>query len=238
MKECYSEFDLHGHTKYSAFPTSVNYSPEEAVIRAKKVGLDGIAITGHDTIEGLDEGLNAAVKHGVIVIPGIEITSRIESKTPHIIALGIAPDEVYKSQFKIPRYKDPFTVTSWIHDHGGVVVAAHPNLRWRRTSLSYTQVKEYQVIIDGVEVITTHGENEQLKAMAEEFNIAGLGCSDFHNLAQIGLVATKVFGSVSNYQEVIRAIREKRVEAFVRREIPPDLVGLSCTFPQRKEINQ
>lgn len=233
MKESYGEFDLHGHTKYSAFPTSVNYSHEEAIIRAKEVGLNGIAITGHDTIEGLDEGLDAAAKHGVIVIPGIEITSRTGSKTPHIIALGIAPDEVHRSKFKLPRYKDPFTVTSWIHDHGGIAIVAHPNKRWKRTSLSYVQIREFQAIIDGIEVITTHGKDEQLKAMAKEFNISAIGSSDFHNLDQIGLVATKVFGSTSNYEDVLKAIKEKRVNAFIRRDIPLELIGLSCTTPQR-----
>lgn len=80
-------------------------------------------------------------------------------------------------------------------------------------------------------LITTHGENEQLKAMGEEFNIAGLGCSDFHNLDQIGLVATRVFDSISNYQDVLKAIKERKVEAFVRRDIPLELIGLSCANP-------
>ncbi len=220
MNENYGEFDLHGHTKYSAFPSSINYSPEEVVIRAKEIGLDGIAITGHDTTLGLDEGLDAGVKYGVIVIPGIEITSRTGSKTPHILALGIAPDEVYRSKYKIPRYKDPVTVIAWIHDHGGVAIAAHPSKTWRRTSLSYKQVREYQSIIDGIEVITTHGQNEQLEAMAEEFNISGLGSSDFHILDEIGLVGTKVFGARSNYKEILEAIKERRVVAFFRGDIP------------------
>lgn len=224
MKESYGEFDLHGHTKYSAFPASVNYSPEEAVIKAKEVGLDGIAITGHDTTEGLDEGLDAAAKHGVIVIPGIEITSRTGSKTPHILALGITPDEVHRSKYKIPRYEDPSAVISWIHDHGGIAIAAHPSKNWRRTSLSYKQVREYGAIIDGIEVITTHGQNEQLEAMAEEFCISGLGSSDFHVLDQIGLVGTKVFGNRSNYKDILKAIKEKRVEAFIRRDISLELI--------------
>lgn len=236
MKEEYGEFDLHGHTKYSAFPTNVIYSPKEAVSRAKGVGLNGIAITGHDTTEGLDEGLDAGVKYGVIVVPGIEITSRTGSKTPHIIALGINPDRVHRSKFKIPRYNDPATVISWIHDLGGIAIAAHPNLRWRRTSLSFVQVTQYKDIIDGIEVITTHGINEHLIVKTKEFNIASLGCSDFHNLDQIGLVATQIFSRVSNYEDVLKAIKEKRVEAAVRKDIPLELVGLSCAYPQRRYL--
>ncbi|MBI2329991.1 PHP domain-containing protein [Candidatus Daviesbacteria bacterium] len=214
MRKGYCEFDLHGHTKYSAFPTTINYSPEDVVIRAKEVGLDGIAITGHDTIKGLDEGLNSAIKHGLIVIPGIEITSRIGSKTPHILALGIAPDDICRSKYKIPRYKDPCEVIAWIHDFGGVAIAAHPSKRWLYTSLSYKQVIKYHDIIDGIEVITAHGQDEQLEVIAKESNIAGLGCSDFHSLDEIGLAVTRVFGQVSNYEDVLQAIKEKKVKAF------------------------
>lgn len=82
----------------------------------------------------------------MLVIPGIEITSRIGSKTPHILALGIVPDEVQRSKYKIPRYKDPITVISWIHDRGGIAIAVHPSKKWQRTSLSYVQAREYMTI--------------------------------------------------------------------------------------------
>lgn len=54
--------------------------------------------------------------------------------------------------------------------------------------------------------------------MAKEFNISGLGSSDFHMLDEIGLVGTRVFGSPSNYEDVLKAIKEKKVEAFIRRD--------------------
>src|SRR5260221_3569328 len=98
IEKPYSEFDLHGHTKYNAFNEFVNYSPEEAILRAKEVGLDGIAITAHDTVKGLDEALNIAAREGIVLVPGVEISSRIGLRTPHILALGITPEVVYKSK--------------------------------------------------------------------------------------------------------------------------------------------
>ena len=50
LNETYKEFDLHGHTWYSAYPEFLSYGPAEAIQIAREVGLDGIAITGHDTI--------------------------------------------------------------------------------------------------------------------------------------------------------------------------------------------
>lgn len=73
-------------------------------------------------------------------------------------------------------------------------------------------------------MITTHGRNEQLETMAKEFNIPGLGSSDFHALDEIGLVGTKVFGNCLSYEDVLKAIKEKEVEAFFRRALPSELI--------------
>lgn len=220
-----SEFDLHGHTKYSAFNEFVNYTPEDAIKRAKEVGLDGIAITGHDTVQGLDEALNIAAREGVIVVPGIEISSRIGFRMPHILALGVTPEEVDRSKHPIPRFKSPDTVITWIHDHGGIAIAAHPSEKGKLTHLSYEEVKMLTEKIEGIEVVTTLGQNEAMTKLAEEKNLAGLGSSDYHMLSQIGLVGTRVFGKVETYQDVIQSIREKKVEAFIRTDIPEELQG-------------
>jgi len=48
-----------------------------------------MAITDHDTIEGLEEGKNAAEKAGIIFVPGIEITIDRPSCEFHLLGLGI-----------------------------------------------------------------------------------------------------------------------------------------------------
>ncbi len=62
--------DLHIHTKYS----DGVYLPEELVIKAKEQGVTTIAITDHDCVAGVAEGLAAGKKHALEVIPGIELS--------------------------------------------------------------------------------------------------------------------------------------------------------------------
>ena len=67
--------DLHLHTYYS----DGTLSPEELVKLAKEKGIHTIAITDHDGMGGLDEGMEAGKRQGVHVIPGIELSTEDET---------------------------------------------------------------------------------------------------------------------------------------------------------------
>lgn len=69
--------DLHLHTFYS----DGTMSPEALVKLAKSSGVDTIAITDHDGMGGLDEGMEAGKRQGVHVIPGIELSTEDEAGT-------------------------------------------------------------------------------------------------------------------------------------------------------------
>jgi predicted metal-dependent phosphoesterase TrpH len=73
--------DLHLHTTAS----DGVLSPSEIVRYAKAKGLQAIAITDHDTIEGLEEGLSEGEKIGLEVIPGIEISAEHSPGSMHIL---------------------------------------------------------------------------------------------------------------------------------------------------------
>ena len=73
--------DLHLHTTAS----DGVLSPSEIVRYAKVKGLQAIAITDHDTIEGCEEGLSEGKKIGFEVIPGIEISAEHSPGSMHIL---------------------------------------------------------------------------------------------------------------------------------------------------------
>lgn len=73
--------DLHLHTSAS----DGVLSPSEIVRYAKAKGLQAIAITDHDTIEGCAEGLSEGEKIGFEVIPGIEISAEHSPGSMHIL---------------------------------------------------------------------------------------------------------------------------------------------------------
>ena len=62
--------DLHTHSYYS----DGKISPAELVNRAKKAGLDVLALTDHTSVKGVDEAVRLGKKLGVRVIPAVEIT--------------------------------------------------------------------------------------------------------------------------------------------------------------------
>ena len=68
--------DLHLHTYYS----DGTMSPEALVRLAKERGADTIAITDHDGMRGLAEGIEAGAVHGVHVIPGVELSTEDDEK--------------------------------------------------------------------------------------------------------------------------------------------------------------
>jgi predicted metal-dependent phosphoesterase TrpH len=87
MAEGMTVLDLHLHTTAS----DGTMSPAEIVRYAKKKGLRVIAITDHDTIEGLEEGIREGEKTGVEVIPGVELSADASKGTMHLLGYYIDP---------------------------------------------------------------------------------------------------------------------------------------------------
>ena len=76
--------DLHTHTTAS----DGSDAPRELIKRAKEGGLCAIAVTDHDTTDGLDEAVAAGKEFGVEVIPGIELSCNFETQM-HLLGLFI-----------------------------------------------------------------------------------------------------------------------------------------------------
>lgn len=79
--------DLHTHSTAS----DGTMQPEELVRAARKAGLSAIALTDHDTMDGLPEALETGVKTGVEVIPGCELSVHTEVGVLHIVGLWVDP---------------------------------------------------------------------------------------------------------------------------------------------------
>lgn len=77
--------DLHLHTTAS----DGTMSPSEIVRYAWLNGLQAIAITDHDTIEGLNEGLMEAKRIGLELIPGVEISVEYSLGSMHLLGYFI-----------------------------------------------------------------------------------------------------------------------------------------------------
>jgi predicted metal-dependent phosphoesterase TrpH len=84
-------FDLHLHSIYS----DGVLTPGELVAAAHLQGLAGIALTDHDTVDGLAEAVQAAQAQNLQFIPGIELTTDFGRVEAHILG--------YRLDFREPR---------------------------------------------------------------------------------------------------------------------------------------
>ena len=77
--------DLHTHTTAS----DGSYTPTELVKYAKQKGLSAIAITDHDTVAGVEEASMEGEELGIRVIPGAELSTRVDDCDVHMTSLFI-----------------------------------------------------------------------------------------------------------------------------------------------------
>lgn len=79
-------FDLHTHTNFS----DGIFTPKEIVLLSSNKGLNGIAITDHDTLSGIEPAIQASKSlNDFTVIPGIEFGCVYEDEEVHILGYFI-----------------------------------------------------------------------------------------------------------------------------------------------------
>ncbi|MDA8233472.1 MAG: PHP domain-containing protein [Clostridia bacterium] len=83
--------DLHVHTTAS----DGTLTPGELVALAREKGLRAVAITDHDTVDGVGEALEAGSRLGIEVIPGVEISVDHKGGEMHILGYYFNPQSPY-----------------------------------------------------------------------------------------------------------------------------------------------
>ncbi|GIO83760.1 PHP-like protein [Paenibacillus faecis] len=82
-------YDLHTHTRAS---DGMN-APADNVRLAREQGLTGLAITDHDTVAGVREAMAEGERQSILVIPGVEISTRASGKDIHVLGYFIQTDD-------------------------------------------------------------------------------------------------------------------------------------------------
>lgn len=138
----FKKLDLHLHTPASKCFADKSVTPEQIVSAALQAGLDGIAITDHNSGAFID-AVKKAAKDKLTVFPGVELTCSFGKEGIHLIALfdpskgtadiesllgnlGLKPDQ-YGSEDTVITAETPIEVARIVARRGGVVVLAHAN---------------------------------------------------------------------------------------------------------------
>jgi predicted metal-dependent phosphoesterase TrpH len=188
--------ELHLHTRYS----KDSLLPLERMIeRARELGLDRVAVTDHNEIEG---ALAAQKLAPDLIIVGEEIQTTIGE------LLGYFMTE------KIPAGLEPDEVLRRLKDQGAVISVAHPFDRrgsklWQREDL--VAIAPH---LDAVEAFNarclTMEPNNKANAYADEFGLAKAAGSDAHSAYEMG-TATLTLPEFENAETFRAALRSAEI---------------------------
>lgn len=192
--------DLHVHSCYSRDGES---SIKEIIHQAERVGLDAIAITDHDSVEGARHALECETS--LIVIPGIEVSTR----QGHLLVLGVRDP--------LPARQDFIETLRQVHVAGGLAVLPHPYHLWRHGIAR--KVKGSIAMVDAVEAFNSRyivgAANRKAAVMARRYGKPCVGGSDAHHARFVGFGVTFVEAE-PDCRSILRAIREGRTFAGCR----------------------
>ena len=188
------KIDLHVHTNYSDSLSSV----EEVLEAARRKKLDGVAITDHDTMMGVEEARDQA--HGLLLIPGIEVGT-VEG---HLLILGVTkPPTKGLSAVEVAEYA---------RTNGGVVIIAHPHVPFH----SFNEEAIRRIRPDAIETYNakTPFSKQMIRKnidLAERLGLPQTGGSDSHMHQTVGDMYTLVTVASRRVEDVVEAIRRGRI---------------------------
>ncbi len=189
------KLDLHIHSEYSS--DGIGF-PKDIIKNLQKKGLQGMAITDHNTLEGSLKAQKLAPKD-FIVIPGLEISTL----DGHMIALDVKES--------IDRELSIEETVEKIIDLGGTPIV--PHLFRNMSGIKKDKLKRIHTKIPAIEVFNSCSvPHSNLKAakVAKEFNLGGTGGSDSHDPTYVGYSYTVVNSTDYNKDSVISEINRKK----------------------------
>jgi predicted metal-dependent phosphoesterase TrpH len=193
--------DLHVHSLFSADGVS---RPEDLVAAARAAGLNGFAITDHNTCDAVDYMISHGLMRadgqpvdGMLVIPGIEVTTA----DGHLLCLGCVLPSSLKG---MPSAE----VCRLAQEEGGLAVAPHPYDLFR------AGIRESvldALPLDGLEVFnaatTLKRHNRKAYDYAQKRGLPMTAGSDAHHAGAVGVACTIVETDDFSVRGVLEALR-------------------------------
>lgn len=193
-------FDLHVHTRERS--ACSHQIAEDLILQAVTVGLDGIALTDHDTVWPEDKLQTVLRRVGavpLVILRGQEVSCT----DGHLLVYGI--DRVLSGSNTCAQTADG------VRKKGGASILAHP-FRWGR----FSGCRDEEIIqafrkFDAVECCTTNhtrGDHAKARTFRGIPGVRLVGGSDAHALDRVGHYATEFAGPIKDEHDLVAALRQ------------------------------
>jgi predicted metal-dependent phosphoesterase TrpH len=192
------KIDLHCHTKYSC---DNDLEPRNLIDQAIRIGLDGICITEHFSVEASRPVEDIAVPESFRVFRGVEISTDMG----HLLAFGMENDawNIWNSDL----YLNARHVIDRIHSLGGICVPSHPFRGWDSFGAKVLEM-------NGLDAVETHNGGNTLEMNAQAItcarirNLPSIGGSDSHRQEQVGRAYTIFSNPIKTMADMVSEIRK------------------------------
>jgi predicted metal-dependent phosphoesterase TrpH len=212
------KYDLHIHSKYSSDGI---LALEKIITISIKRGLDGIAITDHNTIKGGLEAKKYETEDFQVIVG-----SEISTERGEIIGLFL--EEEVKS-------KDVQGVISEIKDQNGIIIIPHPFDELRHSAFHPTV--EDEKFIDAIEGFNSRCVYQKYNKKAVEFaskhNLTIAAGSDAHFSNEIGNA-----GIITETEDIREALMKNEVKIFGKRSSLVNHIGTKVLKTWRKAVKR
>ena len=197
--------DLHTHTAAHSYDS--NQSPEELVMEAKGLGLDGICLTEHDAFWDPEELARLGRRHRILLLPGCEVNT----EEGHFLVFGL-------KEYSFGMHKLPF-LHKQVESVGGAMVAAHPYRRrgvnklasgGQSSILRQTAKEKTFRYCHAIETLNGRGsrvENAFSIKLAQAVSLPGVAGSDSHSPGDLGMCATQFKARINDLDDLVSALR-------------------------------
>jgi predicted metal-dependent phosphoesterase TrpH len=216
--------DAHFHTTHSS---DGSMTPSQAVAWCIANGYDGMAITDHNSMDGVAEAQTAARKlsPNFVVIPGFEWTNM----RFHSNVLGAPKCPVAKSPLQWPSDVDVAVMTAWAHKYGGIAQYNHPA---DPGCLGLTREEVLSGGFDAVETVSgiynVSGSAHPYSRFCSEHNLAETCGTDTHLPGDRARVYMEILGLGAEDKTpsgVLKAIKAGKVSTHTRPEAEETTYG-------------
>ncbi len=223
--------DLHTHSVAS----DGQYTSSELVHLAKDCGIEVLALTDHDTLDGLDEAVQVGERLGLRVLRGVELGAR-ENRSLHILGYGFSTDvpglRELCNELKRGRNERKYRIIDFLHEKGVDIslmeveelargdVVARPHFAQVMLRRGYVQStrEAFDRYLDTDEYQRIEREKPSAQACVETIKAAG--------------------GKVSLAHPYQMKLESEALEALVRQLEVYGLDAIECYYPRHTREQQ